>query len=83
MIETYKAETEKKKVEIEDLGTKPSVFQAQRCQACGLQLDLPTVHFLCKHSFHQRFAPPKILTQFEADEAVVGVLTRLTITWSV
>lgn len=57
MIETYKAETEKKKIEIEDLGAKPSVFQAQRCQACGLQLDLPTVHFLCKHSFHQRSAP--------------------------
>jgi hypothetical protein len=56
MIETYKVETEKKKAEIEDLGTKPSVFQAQRCQACNLQLDLPTVHFLCKHSFHQRFA---------------------------
>lgn len=58
MIETYKVETEKKKAEIEDLGTKPSVFQAQRCQACNLQLDLPTVHFLCKHSFHQRFAWP-------------------------
>ncbi|KAI5852990.1 hypothetical protein DFP73DRAFT_25898 [Morchella snyderi] len=54
MIETYKVETERKKAEIEDLGTKPSVFQAQRCQACNLQLDLPTVHFLCKHSFHQR-----------------------------
>lgn len=55
MIETYQSETEKKKAEIVELGTKPSVFQAQRCQACGLQLDLPTVHFLCKHSFHQRY----------------------------
>jgi len=54
MIETYKTETEKKKAEIEDLGSKPSVFQSQRCLACGLQLELPTVHFLCKHSFHQR-----------------------------
>ncbi|PUU79070.1 hypothetical protein B9Z19DRAFT_1082628 [Tuber borchii] len=54
MIETYKTETEKKKAEIEDLGSKPSVFQSQRCLACSLQLELPTVHFLCKHSFHQR-----------------------------
>lgn len=77
-------ETEKKKAEIEDLGTKPSVFQAQRCQACGLQLDLPTVHFLCKHSFHQRSTPPpNNLVQFEADGAVAGVLTKSMITWSV
>lgn len=54
MIETYRQETAKKTAEIAELGSKPTVFQAQRCQSCGLQLDLPTVHFLCKHSFHQR-----------------------------
>ena len=36
-----------------DLGNKPTVFQTRRCDACGRSLDLPTVHFLCKHSFHQ------------------------------
>lgn len=30
------------------------VFKARRCQSCGRALDLPTVHFLCQHSFHQR-----------------------------
>ncbi|CBQ68432.1 related to PEP5-vacuolar biogenesis protein [Sporisorium reilianum SRZ2] len=30
------------------------VFQMTRCTACGGQLDLPSVHFMCKHSFHQR-----------------------------
>lgn len=54
MIDTYRLETTKKSAEISELGSKPTVFQAQRCQSCGLQLDLPTVHFLCKHSFHQR-----------------------------
>jgi acetylornithine/succinyldiaminopimelate/putrescine aminotransferase len=54
MIETYRTETTKKSAEIAELGSKPTVFQAQRCQACGLPLDLPIVHFLCKHSFHQR-----------------------------
>ncbi|RHZ58245.1 tethering complex subunit PEP5 [Aspergillus thermomutatus] len=54
LISSYSSETEKKRQEIEQLGTKPVVFQARRCMACGGALDLPTVHFLCKHSFHQR-----------------------------
>lgn len=40
--------------EIDELGSKPAVFQARRCSSCGGNLDLPTIHFLCKHSFHQR-----------------------------
>lgn len=36
------------------MGANPAVFQARRCSACGGNLDLPTVHFMCKHSFHQR-----------------------------
>jgi hypothetical protein len=39
---------------MEELGSKPVVFQTRRCSSCGEPLDLPTVHFLCKHSFHQR-----------------------------
>ncbi|KAI9732100.1 MAG: hypothetical protein M1834_004196 [Cirrosporium novae-zelandiae] len=54
LIETYRAETETKRKEIDEIGTKPVVFQARRCNACGGNLDLPIVHFLCKHSFHQR-----------------------------
>ena len=30
------------------------MFQATRCSDCGQGLDLPAVHFLCKHSFHQK-----------------------------
>jgi hypothetical protein len=54
LIESYRTETENKRKEIDELGTKPAVFQAKRCASCGGDLDLPTVHFLCKHSFHQR-----------------------------
>ncbi len=54
LIESYRTETESKRKEIDELGSKPVVFQATRCSACGGTLDLPTVHFLCKHSFHQR-----------------------------
>ncbi|OGM51222.1 vacuolar protein sorting protein (VPS11) [Aspergillus bombycis] len=56
LISSYSTETENKRKELEQLGSKPVVFQARRCalKSCGGILDLPTVHFLCKHSFHQR-----------------------------
>lgn len=57
-------ETESKRKEMEDLGSKPAVFQTRRCSACGGSLDLPTVHFLCKHSFHQR-----CLNQVDGEDA--------------
>lgn len=52
--EACRVETEQRRAEMADLGSKPAVFQATRCSDCGLALELPTVHFLCKHSFHQR-----------------------------
>lgn len=54
LITTYRTDTASKANEIESLNTKPVAFQSTRCSACGSPLDLPTVHFLCKHSFHQR-----------------------------
>jgi len=51
---SFRRETAQKLGEIKELGTKPAVFQAQRCPGCGGMLELPVVHFLCKHSFHQR-----------------------------
>lgn len=53
-ITTLRTDTEKRRTELSDLGSKPAVFQATRCADCGQGLDLPAVHFLCKHSFHQR-----------------------------
>ncbi|KAI4207674.1 MAG: hypothetical protein LQ348_000522 [Seirophora lacunosa] len=54
LIESYRGETDTKRKEMDELGNKSAVFQTRRCSACGGSLDLPTVHFLCKHSFHQR-----------------------------
>lgn len=54
LADSYRTETASKKNEIEELTTKPVVFQARRCSSCGGSLDLPVVHFMCKHSFHQR-----------------------------
>jgi hypothetical protein len=56
LIESYRSETaskEKQIIELSDV-SHPEVFQVTRCAACGGQLDLPSVHFMCKHSYHQR-----------------------------
>ncbi|KAJ1667144.1 Vacuolar protein sorting-associated protein 11 [Coemansia sp. RSA 1813] len=39
---------------MEALRTKPIVFQSTKCTSCMTPLDLPSIHFLCKHSYHQR-----------------------------
>lgn len=41
------------KKEIQDLRSNARVFQISKCANCGFTLDLPAVHFLCMHSFHQ------------------------------
>jgi tetratricopeptide (TPR) repeat protein len=52
-IDTFRADTATKKTELQNLNTKPVVFQNSRCGVCMKALELPVVHFLCKHSFHQ------------------------------
>ncbi|KAG6406954.1 hypothetical protein SASPL_129933 [Salvia splendens] len=38
----------------QDIRTNARIFQLSKCSACTFTLDLPTVHFMCMHSFHQR-----------------------------
>lgn len=52
-IEKYDAETKEVKKSIDEFKTKPVIFQGSRCGLCKKQLELPSVHFLCQHSFHQ------------------------------
>ncbi|BGP53141.1 hypothetical protein JCM8202_004725 [Rhodotorula sphaerocarpa] len=56
LIASYRSETAKKRKEIQELSdpNAPRIFQVTRCSACGGQLDLPAVHFMCRHSYHQR-----------------------------
>lgn len=49
----YKQEIEKNQSIIQDIERNPQVFQVSKCSACDAPLETPTVHFLCKHSFHQ------------------------------
>lgn len=51
-INSYREECDKIRIQIEDIKDKPRVFQASKCSACGRPLELPSVHFMCDHSFH-------------------------------
>ena len=53
---SYRTDLAKKEREIQELAdpNAPRVFQVTRCSACGGSLDLPAVHFMCRHSYHQR-----------------------------
>lgn len=54
MIDKYQEETSAMRKEIQDLRTNARIFQLSKCTACTFTLDLPAVHFMCMHSFHQR-----------------------------
>lgn len=42
------------RAEVHELKTNARIFQLSKCTACTSVLDLPAIHFLCMHSFHQR-----------------------------
>eukprot|EP00164_Ancoracysta_twista_P003478 GFYU01004640.1.p1 GENE.GFYU01004640.1~~GFYU01004640.1.p1 ORF type:complete len:938 (-),score=267.55 GFYU01004640.1:157-2970(-) len=53
-ITKYREDTQKMRDEIEELQSSAKIFQKNKCEACSQPLELPSVHFLCMHSFHQR-----------------------------
>ncbi|KAG8947308.1 hypothetical protein FRC04_010884 [Tulasnella sp. 424] len=55
-ISAYRKDTMTKLQEVAELSdpTNPRVFHVTRCSSCSGPLDLPAVHFMCKHSYHQR-----------------------------
>ena len=57
MTASYRDETAKKLKQVEELSDPdhPRLFHATQCSQCGGPLDLPSIHFMCNHSFHQRF----------------------------
>lgn len=57
MTNSYRLETQSKLKQVEELSDpdKPRVFHVTQCASCGGQLDLPSVHFMCNHSYHQRY----------------------------
>ncbi|CAE5973991.1 unnamed protein product [Arabidopsis arenosa] len=53
-VEKYQETTKNMRKEIEDLRTNARIFQLSKCTTCTFTLDIPAVHFMCMHSFHQR-----------------------------
>ncbi|KAF8551497.1 hypothetical protein OG21DRAFT_1499077 [Imleria badia] len=56
LISSYRSETRTRLKQVEDLEDTehPRVFHVTRCSQCNGQLDLPSIHFMCNHSYHQR-----------------------------
>lgn len=52
LIHQYQDMVEKIKNEIDSIESQPKTFQSSRCSACSNFLKLPSIHFLCGHSFH-------------------------------
>lgn len=51
-IDQFKDDTEVVRKKIEDFENYQTVFKPSKCSACQGILDLPSVHFLCSHSYH-------------------------------
>jgi len=47
-------ETTQMRNEIAELQGGAVLFQANKCATCSSAIELPAVHFLCMHSYHQR-----------------------------
>ncbi|RXG51486.1 Vacuolar protein sorting-associated protein 11-like protein [Armadillidium vulgare] len=52
LTENNKSETERLKNSIKSITTDTIEFTGKKCNVCNNNLDLPSIHFLCKHSFH-------------------------------
>ncbi|KAF6207548.1 hypothetical protein GE061_015995, partial [Apolygus lucorum] len=52
-ISAYNKEIQEIQTSIDELAGRPIKFQASRCCICNKQLEHPSVHFFCQHSFHQ------------------------------
>ncbi|XP_030768032.1 vacuolar protein sorting-associated protein 11 homolog [Sitophilus oryzae] len=53
LTKNYQKDTNQLKEHLETLKSGVIVIRGSRCAACHHPLELPTVHFLCNHSFHQ------------------------------
>ncbi|KAI0263429.1 hypothetical protein BC834DRAFT_971409 [Gloeopeniophorella convolvens] len=53
---SYRLETAAKLKQVAELSDPdhPRLFHATQCAQCNGHLDLPAIHFMCNHSYHQR-----------------------------
>ncbi|XP_063984513.1 vacuolar protein sorting-associated protein 11 homolog [Diachasmimorpha longicaudata] len=53
LVEKYREDTKKLREQIAGIKGSTKIFQGNRCSACYHQLELPSVHFMCQHSYHR------------------------------
>ena len=53
VIAQYGDDTSKVRVRIAELANESAVLQQTKCSACHHNLEQPTIHFMCGHSYHQ------------------------------
>ncbi|KAI8621771.1 hypothetical protein BC830DRAFT_1092875 [Chytriomyces sp. MP71] len=54
LVHSFQEETNKMKALIHELKSSPVIFQSSKCSLCGESLELPSIHFMCKHSYHMK-----------------------------
>lgn len=56
-IHSLRQSTQEMRAEVDSLRSTARVFQATKCHGCPRALEVPAVHFLCMHSYHQVSRP--------------------------
>lgn len=54
LITSYNNDMVKLGKEIKEMESNTQIFQVTKCSTCKSPLDLPAMHFVCKHSYHLR-----------------------------
>jgi len=52
-VKKYKEKISQVRKDVQELRTTAKLFQTRVCAHCERKLLLPTVHFMCMHSFHE------------------------------
>jgi len=52
-ITELREETENMEKKIDEMKTSAMIFKETKCSLCNHELELPAVHFLCGHAYHQ------------------------------
>ncbi|XP_055330942.1 vacuolar protein sorting-associated protein 11 homolog [Paramacrobiotus metropolitanus] len=52
-IQKFREKTEQIRKEVDQIKNGAQIFQDANCSACDKSLELPSVHFMCRHSYHQ------------------------------
>ena len=53
-VDENMAKIDQMRQQIKDLKTQPKNFNPKKCDSCQNPLTLPTIHFMCGHTYHDQ-----------------------------